>query len=239
MKHPAQPLAATAFMLLTLFATATLAADSRETRPVAGFSGIDLGVPAKLEIIQGETESLALQGPADVLADIETIVRNDGVLLIRKRTRGSWPFHTEVRIVVNAKRVESVAIAGSGDIFARTLRSPKLTLVISGSGEIHVPSLETESALVAISGSGDVRIAGRATNISSTISGSGDVKAEKLETRKATVNIAGAGDVALWVRDSLAVKIAGSGDVRYYGDPSIEKRIMGSGSVKRLGSAPS
>ena len=115
MKHPAQPLAATAFMLLTLFATATLAADSRETRPVAGFSGIDLGVPAKLEIIQGETESLALQGPADVLADIETIVRNDGVLLIRKRTRGSWPFHTEVRIVVNAKRVESVAIAGSGD----------------------------------------------------------------------------------------------------------------------------
>ena len=239
MKHPARSLATTAFTLITLFATDALAADSRETRPVTGFSGIDLAAPAKLEIIQGEIESLALQGPAEVLADIETIVRDDGVLLIRKRTRGSWPFRTEIRIVVNAKRVESIAIAGSGDIFARTLRSPKLALAISGSGAIHVPSVETESALVAISGSGDVRIGGHATSIASNISGSGDLKAEKLEARKATVNIAGAGDVALWVRDSLAVKIAGSGDVRYYGDPSIEKRIMGSGSVKRLGSAPS
>ena len=228
-----------ALLVLTAFATATFAADSRETRPVTGFSGIDLAVPAKLEIIQGDTEALALQGPADALADIETVVRADGVLVIRKRTRTSWPFHPEIRIVANMKRVESIAVTGSGDVFARTLSSPKLTLAIAGSGDIHVPALETESALVTISGSGDVRVAGRAASVVSKIAGSGDLKAEKLETRKATVSIAGGGDVAIWVRDSLAVKIAGSGDVRYYGDPSIEKKIVGSGWVRRRGPAPS
>ena len=59
MKHPAQPLAATAFMLLTLFATATLAADSRETRPVAGFSGIDLGVPAN-EVVRDSVAAVSV-----------------------------------------------------------------------------------------------------------------------------------------------------------------------------------
>jgi hypothetical protein len=239
MRPSSHPLAALAFMALAVFATAALCADKRETRPVSGFKGIDLAVPGKLEIIQGDTESLTLEGPDDVLADIETVVRDDGILLIRRRNRGGWPWRTELRIVANMKQVESVAITGSGDVYAKSLRGPKLTFAIAGSGNIDVASIDTESAHLVVSGSGDIRVAGRAASVSSNISGSGDIKAPKLEARRATVSIAGAGDIALWVRDSLQVKIAGSGDVRYYGDPSIEKRIVGSGKVERLGPAPS
>ena len=240
MRERPQPFAAFAFMALAVIATATLAADKRESRPVGAFSGIALAVPAKLEIVQGDTESLTLEGPEDVLADIETEVRSDGVLAIRKRTRGSRSLRADdVRIVANMRRVESLAIAGLGDIHAKTVRSPKLALVVSGSGKIRLPAVDADEANVKINGSGDVRIAGRAANLASSIAGSGDLKAERLETRKAAVHIAGAGDAALWVRDSLEVKIAGAGDVRYYGDPSIEKRIAGSGSVKRMGLAPS
>ena len=229
-----------AFLMLALCAGAALAADKRETRTIAGFSGIALAVPAKLEVVQGDTESLVLEGPEDILADIETVVRSDGVLAIRRRTGGSWSLRgNDLRIVANMKRVESLAIAGSGDIHAKTLRGPRLALAITGSGNIGLPSIETDEAEVSINGSGDVRLAGRAAALSSHIAGSGDLRADKLEARKATVHIAGAGDAALWVRDSLKVRIAGSGDVRYYGDPSIEKRVMGSGSVKRLGSSPS
>jgi len=234
----AQPFAALAFMAAASVATAALAADTKESRPVSGFSGIELAVPGKLEIIQDGTESLTIEGPAEVLAEIETLVRDGGKLVIRQRSRGNWPWHTKVKMVAHMKQVESVGISGSGDVYARTLRGARLTLAISGSGDIEVTALDADEAHIAISGSGDVHVAGRAASVASSVSGSGEIKAGKLEARKATVSIAGSGDVALWVRESLTVKIAGAGDVRYYGDPSIEKRIAGHGSIKRLGPAP-
>jgi hypothetical protein len=216
------------------------AADSRLAPAVSGFSGIRLAVPGKMEVIQGNTESIAVEGPEEDLAKIEIVVE-DGVLQIRARERNTrWSsWNPKFRVTVNAKRVESLGISGSGDILAKSLRTPSLKLAISGSGDIKVPSLDTEKTSVSISGSGDVLVAGKTGSLDSHISGSGTVKAEKLDSRQATVAISGSGDAILWARESLQVKIAGAGDVRYYGDPTVEKRIAGSGSVKRLGLAPS
>ena len=231
------PIAALAFAALAFLPAGALA-DTREARNVSGFTAIRLAVPATLKLIQGETEGLAIEGPADELALIETVVEN-GVLQIRKQ-RSTWSWKSDkVRITVNAKRIESLAISGSGDINARTLRSPALKLAISGSGDIHIPALDAERAEVAITGSGDVTLGGKAATVTSHISGSGDLKAARLEARDVTISISGSGDVAVWAREALRVKIAGAGDVRYYGDPTVEKRIAGSGSVKRLGPAPS
>lgn len=234
-------LVALAAASLGLIATPAEAATVRENRAVSGFDGIRLAVPAKLELIQGDTESFVIEGDAEDLAKVDTVVE-DGVLHIR-RPRDKSPFNwgswdPKFRITVNARRIESLSIAGSGDIRAAALRSPSLKLSIAGSGDIRVPSLETGKVVVAISGSGDVTLGGRATSVTSHISGSGDLKAEKLQAQQVSVSIAGSGDVAVWARESLEVKIAGAGDVRYYGDPTVEKRIAGSGSVKRLGPAP-
>src|SRR5438477_10391037 len=238
MRTLSQASAAVAFMALAIFATASLAADKREARPVSGFKGIDLAVPGKLEIVQDGTESLTLEGPEDVLPDIETTVRNDGVLIIRPRSRINWGWKNDLRIVAHMKQVESVAVAGSADVHAQSLRASKLLFAISGSGNIDVASIEADSAHLTVSGSGDIRLAGRAASVASHVYGSGNIKAPKLEARRVAASIAGSGAIALWARESLEVKIAGSGDVRYYGDPSIEKRIVGSGKVERLGPAP-
>ena len=216
------------------------AADARLAPAVSGYSGIRLAVPGKMEVIQGETESIAIVGAEEDLAKIEAVVE-DGVLHIRAKERNTrWSnWNPKFRITANAKRVESLGISGSGDILAKSLRTPALKLAISGSGDIKVPSLDTEKTSVSISGSGDVSVAGKTGAFDSHISGSGNVKAEKLDARQATVAISGSGDAVLWARESLQVKIAGAGDVRYYGDPAVQKRIAGSGSVKRLGLAPS
>ena len=231
-------LAALAMAGTCLAATDTAAAERRETRPVSGFVAIGLAVPAKLEVIQGETEGMAIEGEESALANVETVVE-DGTLKIRAKSRVNFAWNSKLRITVNAKRIESLAISGAGDIQAQTLRSPSLKVTISGSGDVRIATLDTERLEVAIHGSGDVRLAGKAAEVSSRIAGSGDLKAERLEARQVKISIAGSGDAAVWARESLAVKIAGSGDVRYYGDPTIDKTIMGSGSVKRLGPAPS
>jgi hypothetical protein len=224
--------------LLFTAAAGVSAADTRETPAVSGFSGIRLAVPARMEIVQGDTESVVLEGASEDLARIETVVEN-GVLHFRTRERNvSWNWKPKIRISVNAKRLESLAISGAGHIEAKSVRAPAMKLSISGSGDIRIPQLDTDKADVSISGSGDIRVGGRAASLTTHISGSGDVKAERLETRQATVSISGSGEVAVWTRESLQVRIAGAGDVRYYGDPTVEKRIAGAGSVKRAGAAP-
>jgi hypothetical protein len=222
-----------------LLATASLGALADvQTPAVSGFHGVKLAIPGKMEVIQGNTESLSIEASAEDLAKIESVVE-DGVLVIRTiEKKSSWNWNPKYRITVNMKTVDQLAISGSGDITAKSLKAGPLKLAISGSGNISVPALEADSATVAISGSGDVALAGRVGSVDSHISGSGDLKAEKLEARNVKVAISGAGDVKVWARETLKVRVAGSGDVRYYGDPSVEKTIAGSGSVKRLGANP-
>jgi len=180
----------TAAFALTALSLAAFA--DVQNRPVSGFSGVRLAVPGKMEVIQGATESLTIEGAAEDLAKVETVVEN-GVLIIRTqpqwRSTWNWNWNPKFRITLNAKNVESLGISGSGDILAKSLKSGAIKLAISGSGDIRIPALEADSASVSISGSGDVTLAGRAATVDSHISGSGDFKADKLDARKVSVHI--------------------------------------------------
>ena len=231
-------LAVPAALMTTLVALAVPAADRRETRPVSGFNAIALAAPVKVDVIQGDSEGLVLEGDDQALAELETVV-DQGTLKIRTRSRRDVPGMGKVRVHVSAKVVEALRIAGSGDINAATLRAPTLKIAVSGSGDVRIGELTATTLEVAVSGSGDVLVGGKADNVTTSIAGSGDVKAGKLEARTAKVNIAGSGDVTLWARESLTVSVVGSGDVRFYGDPDVKRSVIGSGSVRRLGATPS
>jgi hypothetical protein len=225
-------------LIAALLAFPATAADRSETRPVSGFTGIALGAPIKVELVQGDTESLVLQGDEALLADIETVVEQ-GVLKIRTKSRFTSWGSSKVRARVGAKTIELLKIAGSGDIDAAQLRATGLKVAISGSGDVRIGTLAATHLEVAVAGSGNVVVGGKADDVSTSIAGSGDMKASKLESRQAKVTIAGSGDAAIWAKESLTVKIVGSGDVSYYGNPAVTHTIMGSGSIRRAGASPS
>jgi hypothetical protein len=225
-------------LMAALVACAAMAANRSEQRPASGFTAITLAAPIHVELVQGDTESLTLEGDEDALAELETVVE-DGVLKIRTRSRSEPRSLSKVRARISAKAILKLNIAGSGDINAVRLKSADLKLNVGGSGDIRIGSLAATSLDVTVAGSGDVEVGGKADSVSTSVAGSGDVKAGKLETLDATIKIAGSGDVAVWAKKSLTVKIVGSGDVRYYGDPEITKTVLGSGSLKRAGASPS
>jgi hypothetical protein len=214
---------ATPFALAFLLA-ATLAsgAERREARAATGFSAVNLSAPVNVNLVQGDTEGLVLEGDEAALADLETVVEQ-GALKIRKISRMDIPAMSKVRVTVNARVIEALRISGSGDITAARLHATTLKIAVSGSGDVR----------------GDVLAAGKADTLSTSIAGSGDVKVGKLAARTAKVSIAGSGDVVVWAREQLSVSLVGSGDVRFYGDPEVKRTIVGSGSVRRLGATPS
>ena len=224
---------------LVSIAFAASAADKRETRDVGSFHAIGVSIPAKVEITQGDKEIVVLEGDAEQLAQIETVVEN-GALKLRKRDREwSWNWRGDkVRAYVTVRALDSIAISGSGDVNAPALRSERLSLAVSGSGDMKIGTLTATQLDISVSGSGDVSVAGKAERVSGSIAGSGSLKAAKLESDKASISIAGSGDATLWARTSLSAQIAGSGDLRYYGDPSVRSSVAGSGRLKRLGATP-
>lgn len=207
-----------------------------QTRQLAPFTGVSLSMPAQVELRIGNAESATVETDANLLALVETVVEK-GNLEIRPK-KGFNLEARAIKVVVQARQIDRLALGGSGSIQADALRSPKLRLDVGGSGSINVKSVESESIATALGGSGQVKIGGTARKLSVSIGGSGDVQAGQLKAEEVEVNIGGSGDATVWASSALKVAVAGSGDINYYGDPKVQSSVAGSGGAKRLGPAP-
>jgi hypothetical protein len=208
-----------------------------ETRSAAGFHGIALGVDAAVEIRQGAGEGLTITGDDNVLPLVETVV-DDGVLKIRWARGDYSTTYKALRIVVDVKTLDSVALGGSGSIHAAKLATPSLAAKLGGSGELAIDGLDAKSATITSAGSGRVTVAGRADALDLTLAGSGEVEAGKLRAQTVRATVRGSAQATVWAKEALQVTIAGSGEVRYYGTPKLTQTIAGSGSVSKAGDAP-
>jgi len=205
-----------------------------ETRPFTGFTGIGLGIAAKVEVKLGATEGMTIEADENILPLIETRLKNGELTIGTVRNNLSLDTKS-IRIVVQAKNIDQLDLGGSGSISAELLKGPKVRMNIGGSGSIDVKQCSAEHVEVAIGGSGSVKLAGAAKGFEASIGGSGDVVAPNFVADKAEITVAGSGDVTLGVRSSLDVTIAGAGAIGYYGDPKVSHTVLGSGAIKRLG----
>lgn len=210
----------------------------RQARDVAHFSGLALSLPGNVEIKSGSArEGVTVEADDNLLPLIETVVE-DGTLKIRAK-RDAKLRTRNIKVVVQARDIDRLALGGSGNIDADVVRGGRVRFDVGGAGSIKVHRIEGESVNVALGGSGDLKADdGSVHNLSVSIGGSGTVDLGHVRTGKATVTVAGSGDATLWVQDSLGLTVAGSGDVSYYGDPQVTRSVVGSGSVRRLGAAP-
>lgn len=209
----------------------------RQARELGAFSGVALSLPGKVEIRSGGREGITIEADANLLPLIETVVEN-GTLKIRGKDHMT-PKTRNLKFVVQAREVERLSVAGSGDIDADAVRGERIQLDIGGSGDIKVGKAEGGRIGADVSGSGDLKVEdGSVRSLSVSIAGSGDVDLGHVRSDDAKVNIAGSGDAKVWARNDLNVSVAGSGDVEYYGDPRVRKSVAGSGGVQRAGSAP-
>ena len=111
----------------------------RQARQVANFTGLALEVPGKLELRMGERESVSIETDDNVLPLIETVVEN-GTLKIRPSKRNLNLRTKNLKIVVNARQIERLALGGSGSVDADRLRAPRLNIDLGGSGGINAVS---------------------------------------------------------------------------------------------------
>jgi hypothetical protein len=204
-------------------------------KDVSDFTAVELAVPGKLFLSQGNDYSLVIKGEEDVLERIEVIVEGGKLRIKTKRDFGFTLRDERIEAYLTMPFVEGLAIAGSGDIEAITsIVAKSLKASIAGSGGIKITTLTLENLSASIAGSGDIIMNGKgsANDLNVSIAGSGDVLVNGIVFNDANISIAGSGNASVESKENLKARVAGSGDIYYKGNPLVDAKISGSGKVR-------
>jgi hypothetical protein len=209
-----------------------------EVREVSGFTGIEISTFGRVNLSQGDSESVSIRGSDNVVPVIRTTVRN-GVLLIESDENNNVTgIHASnvVTITIVVKDLSSLTISGAADVEMDGLSTSSFEFTMSGAGQFGLDALHADSLDVTLSGMGDVEISGEVTAALIDIPGAGSVRASDLRVQTAEVNISGLGGATVWVTDQLTGEISGGGSVSYYGNPQTNTNSTGLGKFISLGS---
>lgn len=204
-----------------------------EERKVPHFSGINISVPAKVYIVQGESQKLVVEGTGRVLDNLITEVKG-GRLSIHMPRRWNYRSRDVLNVYLVVTELNNLQLSGSGRILTEGLLSTDdLTVTITGSGRIELEELETVTLTSTVTGSGRLIIGhgGKIENHKIRISGSGIIESGRVPSGKVSANITGSGRCTVNASDDLNVSISGSGRVIYTGSPLISSHITGSGRL--------
>lgn len=205
---------------------------AREPRAVSPFHAVELDGVGELAIVQGGSESLAIEAEPALLPRLSARVR-DGVLRFDYGP-GDFVTRAPVRFLLGIRTLEQLALHGSGSCLIARLATPRLHADLSGSGNLSIAHLTADELVVRLSGSGSMKVAGTVLRQSVDISGAADYLGGALQCRDAQARISGAGHIALRVSGRLEADISGSGEIRYLGSPVVHQRIDGAGAVLSL-----
>jgi hypothetical protein len=204
---------------------------------VTNFDQIATEGPQDVVVTQGDAFSVRAEGSPQALALLDARVEG-GTLKIGPRDRfsfGGWARLSEATFFVTMPRVDSVALAGSGNVKVDHVQGDSFEGAVAGSGELSIADLKVDDADFRIGGSGSVTAVGTARATRVSIGGSGEIQGGGLRSQTASVSIGGSGDVALNVENTARVSIMGSGDVNISGPARCSVTQMGSGDVRCAG----
>jgi len=195
------------------------------------FEGITLAGPDNIIFTTGSEYSIRAEGEAAILKQLRYKI-SDGQIKVGRENDNLWSGTSSTAIVyVSAPSLNSIKLAGSGDIEADRMNSESASVSVAGSGNINIADLQTTLLSAKIAGSGDVSFTGSAQSTKISIAGSGDISGKALKTENATIKITGSGNVILSSDGTVDVKVLGSGDVRIHGNATCKTKVAGSGDV--------
>lgn len=224
-----------------------------EYRELTDFNGITVAGDYDVEITQGDFYEVLVEGDDNLIPLVETYISNNK-LKIKNLDNRCLNSTGSINIYITMPEINSLKMAGSGNIICDSITTDKLEIELVGSGDIEVGYgeqvviadeieikntgsgsiycyAEANIVDVEIVGSGDVEVEGNSIDSYLYIAGSGDIVADNLIVDYCTSEIVGSGNMYVYVLEDLTVTIAGSGNIYYVGDPDIKFKVTGSGEL--------
>jgi len=202
-----------------------------KTRTVSAYDAISVAGSFDVKLEAGNEGNLTINIDENLLEYLVTEVKGDKLKISWKKGV-SISTRKKILITVPFEDIESVSLAGSGDVYSDdVIKATTFDVALAGSGDVRLKVAATTISS-SIVGSGDVDLSGNTISVRCSISGSGDIDAYELTSDKADVSISGSGGIKVSVKDNLKARISGTGDIYYKGNPKYQDfKVSGSGSV--------
>lgn len=202
-----------------------------ETRKIDNFDTVVIGGSFDVNLVEGKTGQITIEGEENILPYIETEVSGDKLKI---QFKNNTNIKTTRRLIVTVpfEHLESVSLGGSGNVnIEKTINSDEFSVNLGGSGNINA-HLNTNTTKASIGGSGNIKLTGKTDSFKCSIAGSGSIKAYDLESVNLKANIAGSGSIQNTVKTKIKATVVGSGSIYYKGNPThIDTNSLGSGDV--------
>ena len=205
----------------------------QEARPVVGITGVNLSTVGRVEITQGNQETLIVEADDNLMQFLETVV-GGGILRLRNASQVQLRPTRPIRFILTVVALESATLAGVGDIeVSGLLDVERLDLVHAGVGDIVVPELRAEELRALLAGVGGISVSGEVTRQEINSNGVGQCDNRNLSSTEATVRITGIGNVTVRVSERLLGQTS-FGTIFYIGDPEVFVSVTPPGRVVKI-----
>ncbi len=225
------------FIAVLLFATACNQIKGSghiitESRNVSPFTTVKVSNSINVDVQQGATAFVEVEGDDNVIKYVQTKVEN-GKLIIGYD--GGHNFNSvTINIHVTSPVLNAFEASSSADITGNSqiVSASKIDVDASNSASINL-KLDAPLVNVDASSSADITITGRAKEVSSKASSSADIDMFGLLAETATATASSSATINIFASVKLNATANSSGDINYTGGvKDINKSVSSSGSVE-------
>jgi hypothetical protein len=212
-------------ILAFAFASASLSAQSTQTRQVGDFTGIKTSSIIEVVLTQGDSCSVSIETADIAQNNVKTEVK-DGVLVLSAAGVNNTG---EIRALVTVKNLRSLEVDGTSSV-KTTNQLITDSLVIDAAGASGT-RLDVKAAVISakVAGASQVKLLGTADRLYGKVSGASALKAYQLSTVNADVETSGASSAHVSASASLKADASGASEIHYTGNPA-DKQINATGA---------
>lgn len=213
---------------------------SAETRSfgIVSFDTIEVRGDTIVELVPGHRISARAEGTREAIETL-TLEMEGRTLVISQALEGRYgPRRAEdgpARLTLTGQNVSGVVLRGSGQIVARGLRGPRVTVRLDGPGRIEAEVPAGVAVATRASGSGSITLRGRAQSLQAIVAGSAAVEAEQLAVRDLDVRAGGTGSSRFAASGRATIAALGEANVAVAGRPRCNVTNGGAGTVVCVG----
>lgn len=197
------------------------------------FDAIDLEIPAKMTLVQGEEQKVEIRTSTNIINEIERSSRVAGKTLQLTVDERCIRTNRGIEIFITMATLQSIHIDGAGEAITTGVFADlqDLNLSADGAAEFNIAFEEVETLDIDSDGAAEFTIAGNAIDTKMNIQGASEIKAFDLLSKNCTIDAAGAVEGEINVEENLTVVLSGAGEICYKGNPTITSDISGVGSL--------
>lgn len=214
------------------------------------FTGIELDAPFRVNLEQGDSYEVLVEGHQNIIDRLRTKIVNDRLEI--GLANGNYRSF-ELEFFITMPELNYIAIDGAGKLEIDEFTMEELRCHIDGAGELnfnaklditsdlrididgaadtYFQEINAQNVVVHVDGKGDLTLRGTTTDLDISIDGMGDIEAFALDSKNVKVVVDGLGKTEVTAEEELDVEIDGIGNVYYKGDPTIYKEIDGLGRL--------